>query len=92
MKDLYDVVIIGSGLGGLVCANILAKENLRVCILEKNQQFGGNLQTFSRDKIIFEYKCRWISVGIPKDSKGKKALKLGMWGTHYLTLADTSSH
>ena len=39
MKDLYDVVIIGSGLGGLVCANILAKENLRVCILEKNQQF-----------------------------------------------------
>ena len=45
-----------------------------------------------RDKARFEGECYWISVGIPRDSKGKKALKLGMWGTHYLTLADTSSH
>ena len=50
----YDVVIIGSGLGGLLCANILADEGYRVCVLEKNQQLGGNLQTFSRDKVIFD--------------------------------------
>ncbi|MBS1686790.1 MAG: NAD(P)/FAD-dependent oxidoreductase [Bacteroidetes bacterium] len=42
----YDVVIVGSGLGGLLCGAILAKENLRVCILEKNEQIGGALQTF----------------------------------------------
>jgi hypothetical protein len=45
-----------------------------------------------RDKARFEDECYWISVGIPKHSKGKKALKLCTWGTHYLTLADTSSH
>ena len=45
-----------------------------------------------RDKTSFEGECRWISVGIPKDSMGKKALKLGVWGSHYLTLAHTSSH
>lgn len=54
MKSSYDVVIIGSGLGGLVAANLLAKEGYSVCVLEKNQQFGGNLQTFSRDKVIFD--------------------------------------
>ncbi|MBR6491967.1 MAG: FAD-binding protein, partial [Bacteroidales bacterium] len=31
----YDVVIIGAGLGGLECAYILAKNGLKVCILEK---------------------------------------------------------
>lgn len=50
----YDVVVIGSGLGGLVSAVILAKEGKKVCLLEKNNQFGGNLQTFSRNKKIFD--------------------------------------
>jgi len=46
--------VIGSGLGGLVSALILAKEGLKVCVLEKNNQYGGNLQTFSREKLIFD--------------------------------------
>jgi all-trans-retinol 13,14-reductase len=50
----FDVVIIGSGLGGLQCAYILSKEGYKVCILEKNRQFGGALQVFSREKVIFD--------------------------------------
>ena len=50
----YDVIVIGSGLGGLMSALILAKEGKRVCILEKNNQYGGNLQCFVRDKILFD--------------------------------------
>ncbi len=34
-SEKYDVVIIGSGLGGLVCAAILGKEGKRVCVIEK---------------------------------------------------------
>lgn len=60
MKEHYDVVIIGSGLGGLVSANILAKEGYSVCVLEKNNQFGGNLQTFVRDKTIFDTGIHYI--------------------------------
>ncbi len=56
----YDVVIIGSGLGGLLCANLLAMRGLKVCLLEKNRQFGGNLQTFSRDKQIFDTGVHYI--------------------------------
>ncbi|ASK30940.1 all-trans-retinol 13,14-reductase [Chryseobacterium sp. T16E-39] len=54
MKKEYDILVIGSGLGGLVSALILAKEGLKVCVLEKNNQYGGNLQTFSRNKLIFD--------------------------------------
>ncbi len=44
----YDVIIIGSGLGGLECAAILSKEGMSVCVLEKNGAVGGCLQSFSR--------------------------------------------
>ena len=60
MKAYYDVVIIGSGLGGLVAAVILAKEGYKVGVLEKNNQFGGNLQTFVRDKTIFDTGIHYI--------------------------------
>jgi len=60
MKAHYDVVIIGSGLGGLVAAVILAKEGYKVGVLEKNNQFGGNLQTFVRDKTIFDTGIHYI--------------------------------
>lgn len=60
MTEKYDVVIIGSGLGGLVSGVILAKEGKKVCILEKNNQYGGNLQTFVRDKHIFDTGVHYI--------------------------------
>ncbi|MGB1318896.1 MAG: phytoene desaturase family protein, partial [Flavobacteriales bacterium] len=53
-EKVYDFVIIGSGLGGLQCAYILADHDFSVCVLEKNQQLGGSLQVFSRDKTIFD--------------------------------------
>ena len=59
-KSHYDIVIVGSGLGGLVSAIIMAKEGYSVCVLEKNQQFGGNLQTFARSKSIFDTGVHYI--------------------------------
>jgi len=50
----FDIVIIGSGMGGLVCADILSREGYKVCVLEKNRQVGGSLQTYVRDKVIFD--------------------------------------
>lgn len=57
---VYDIVIIGSGLGGLECGYILSKEGYKVCILEKNRQFGGSLQIFVRDKAIFDTGIHYI--------------------------------
>ncbi|MFC4095352.1 phytoene desaturase family protein [Euzebyella saccharophila] len=60
MKEFYDVVIVGSGMGGLVTANILAREGKSVCVLEKNNQFGGNLQTFVRERTIFDTGVHYV--------------------------------
>jgi all-trans-retinol 13,14-reductase len=49
----YDIIIVGSGLGGLVCGYILAKNGYKVAIFEKNAQLGGCLQTFTRKGVKF---------------------------------------
>lgn len=60
IKDKYDIAIIGSGLGGLQCAYILAKNGLKVAVFEKNHQIGGSLQVFSRQKTIFDTGVHYI--------------------------------
>jgi all-trans-retinol 13,14-reductase len=54
------VIIIGSGLGGLTCGYILAKNGFRVTVLEKNAQIGGCLQTFVRRGVKFETGMHYI--------------------------------
>lgn len=49
----FDVVIIGGGLGGLLCGHVLSREGFGVCIIEKNRKPGGSLQTFGRKGCIF---------------------------------------
>jgi len=49
----YDIAIVGAGLGGLLCANILSKEGFSVCVIEKNNKIGGSIQSFSKNKVIF---------------------------------------
>ena len=56
----YDVVVIGSGLGGLISGLILSKEGMNVCVLEQHHKLGGNLQTFSRDGCIFDTGMHYI--------------------------------
>lgn len=45
----YDAVIIGGGLGGLVCGVMLSKEGKSVCVLEQHSVIGGCLQCFKRN-------------------------------------------
>ncbi len=33
MKNDFDIVVIGSGMGGLVCADLLGREGYKVCVL-----------------------------------------------------------
>ena len=37
----YDVVIVGAGHNGLICAAYLAKAGRKVLVLERNEQVGG---------------------------------------------------
>ena len=44
-RGLYDVVVVGSGVNGLTCAALLARAGRRVCVLERNDWFGGAIKT-----------------------------------------------
>jgi all-trans-retinol 13,14-reductase len=48
VADEYDVIVIGSGLGGLTSANCLAKAGRRVLLLEHHYQYGGLATWFTR--------------------------------------------
>jgi prolycopene isomerase len=48
MSEQYDAIIIGAGIGGLTAGNILAKNGMKVLILEKNHVAGGAATLFRR--------------------------------------------
>ena len=60
MKD-FDVVIIGSGLGGLSAATSLSKAGKRVLVLEKNNVPGGYASSFLRGRFEFEVALHELS-------------------------------
>jgi phytoene dehydrogenase-like protein len=53
MKDRYDAVIIGSGMGGLSCGAWLAKHGMKVAIIEQNLQVGGFCSSYKRNGFNF---------------------------------------
>lgn len=55
-----EIIIIGSGLGGLVCAHVLASEGYQVKILERESQPGGCMQSYRRQGLDFDTGFHYI--------------------------------
>jgi len=49
----YDVIIVGSGMGGLTSGALLSKRGRKVLILEQHYQVGGYCSSFRRRDFIF---------------------------------------
>ena len=81
---IYDVVIIGAGLGGLQCGYVLSKKGLSVCILEKEGMLGGCLQSFKRRGIRFDTGFHYVG-GM---DEGQALHRL----MHYFDLLDLDWH
>ncbi len=45
----YDVIVIGSGMGGMTAATALARMGRKVLLVEQAQEIGGLTHTFSRE-------------------------------------------
>ena len=56
----YDVVIIGSGLGGLECAHILSRRGMSVLVLERQAQPGGCMQSYPRHGMHYDTGLHYI--------------------------------
>lgn len=50
----YDIIVIGSGLGGLTAGAKLAKEGIKVLLVEQHDRPGGCATTFKRKDFTFE--------------------------------------
>jgi phytoene dehydrogenase-like protein len=64
--DHYNVVVIGSGLGGLTSANRLARSGHSVLLLEHHHQLGGLATWFKRKGHIFDVSLHGFPHGMVK--------------------------
>lgn len=77
--DSYDAVIIGAGIGGLICANLLAREGLRVLLTEQHYMVGGYCSTFRRAGYTFDAATHFYPLlGNPATITGKLLVDLGV--------------
>jgi phytoene dehydrogenase-like protein len=67
-KDEYDVIIIGAGIGGLVCGCYLAKFGFKVLIIEQNEKPGGYCTSFNKNGFKFDIGVHYL--GSCREAKG----------------------
>jgi phytoene dehydrogenase-like protein len=53
MRDAWDTIVVGSGMGGLTAAPYLVKAGLRVLVLEINPHIGGTAYVYHRKGFTF---------------------------------------
>lgn len=53
-RDRYDAIVVGSGLGGLACAALLARAGKRVLVAERHDRPGGCAHAFRRHDYLFD--------------------------------------
>lgn len=54
LQKSYDVVVVGAGIGGLVCGAFLAKKGKKVLVVEQHSLPGGYCTSFKRNGFIFD--------------------------------------
>ena len=67
--DRYDIIVIGSGLGGLTAANRLAYCGHKVLLLEHHHRLGGLATWFRRKGHIFDISLHGFPYGMVKTCK-----------------------
>jgi phytoene dehydrogenase-like protein len=70
IKSSYDVIVIGSGLGGLTVANRLGGQGHSVLLLEHHYQLGGLASFFKRkNRRIFDISLHGFPYGMKKSCR-----------------------
>jgi all-trans-retinol 13,14-reductase len=67
----YDVIVIGAGIGGLVCASYVAKSGAKVLLVEHHTVPGGLCSFFKRKEFYFDAGANYFGgIGDPKSFGG----------------------
>ena len=54
LRDRYDVIVVGAGLGGLTAASLLAKRGLAVLLIDQQDKPGGSCTSFRRRGVLYD--------------------------------------
>ncbi len=75
----YDAILIGSGVGGLVAGNLLARAGLKVLLVEQHYMVGGYCSTFRRGGYTFDAATHFYPLlGNPDTLTGRLLAELGV--------------
>jgi phytoene dehydrogenase-like protein len=75
----YDAVIVGAGVGGLLCANLLTRAGLQVLLVEQHYMVGGYCSTFKRKGFVFDAATHFYPLlGNPATLTGKVLAEVGV--------------
>ena len=75
----YDAVVVGAGVGGLFCANLLARAGLAVLLVEQHYMVGGLCSTFRRGGFTFDAATHFYPLlGNPETLPGRLLADLGV--------------
>lgn len=92
MMNSKHCVIVGSGLGGLACGVMLARNGWRVTVLEQQRQVGGCLQCFVRNGAKFETGMHYIGSARQGQVLDRLLRYLGVLDDIELSPLDTSGY
>jgi prolycopene isomerase len=54
LHDIYDVIVVGAGLGGMTAASLLARRGLLVLMIDQQNKPGGACTSFKREDHVFD--------------------------------------
>lgn len=75
----YDAIVIGAGVGGLICANLLVRSGLKVLLVEQHALVGGYCSTFRRAGYTFDSATHFYPLlGNPATITGSLLSELGL--------------
>ncbi len=69
LRDNYNVVVIGGGLGGMTAANVLARAGRSVLLAEQHYKLGGLATWFHRRQNVFDVALHGFPVGMIKSCR-----------------------
>ena len=89
---MNDVLIIGSGLGGLECGALLARKGLRPLVLESSNQPGGCMQSFRRGGLHYDTGLHYVGGLAPGQAMHNAFAQLGLLDLPWQRLDEAFDH